>query len=289
VAGSLNYDLVARVDHLPEPGEAVHASRMRPDLGGKGFNQAVAARRLGAYVELIGAIGDDSFGYRFVERLDELGIGRAHLARLPTSSGIAIPVVDAGGQNVIIVALGANLRLEPQTLTPEMFETAGILLVQGELRPETTLRAAKLGRTAGARVILNAAPAARELAPVMAEADIVVVNQVEARTLGGPEAILKTGAPALVITLGAEGAGLYRTAPLGAECHKQRAPRVDVIDTTGAGDAFCAALGVAIAEGHKLESALAWATAAGAAACMKPGTSGSMPERAEVDRLRRML
>jgi ribokinase len=262
VAGSLNYDLAARVDHLPEPGEAVHATEMRPDLGGKGFNQAVAVRRLGADVQLIGAVGDDSFGDKFVERLDQLGIGWAHLARRPGSTGLAVPVVDAGGQNVIIVALGANLKLEPEALVPEMFKGADILLVQGELRPETTLRAAHLARAEGAAVILNAAPAAPELAPVMAEADVVVVNQVEARALGRAEGILQAGARSVVITLGAEGAELYPAQPRGAMPHKQPAPRVNPVDTTGAGDAFCAALSVAIAEGESLESALAWATAA---------------------------
>jgi ribokinase len=283
VAGSLNYDLIAYVPHLPRPGEAVHALEMRPDLGGKGFNQAVAARRLGAEVEMVGAVGSDTFGEKFLERLAELGIGRRHVARLAGPTGLAVPVVADGGENFIVVGPGANLALHPDALDTATFTGADLLLVQGELRPETTLRAAQLARTANAQVILNAAPASHELTPLVPMADVVAVNQVEAGALGGPEGLLALGARAVVVTLGPDGAARYPGGWI------QPAPRVDAVDTTGAGDAFCAALGVALAEGVALESAIAWAVAAGTAACLRQGTSTAMPDKAEVDRLRRTL
>jgi ribokinase len=271
VAGSLNYDLMAYVPHLPRPGEAVHARELRRSLGGKGFNQAVAARRLGAEVELLGALGCDAFGAEFEARLAELGVGRRGVRRLDTPTGIAIPVVDQGGENTIVVALGANLGLLPDMLDPALL-AADAVLVQGELRAETSRRALELGR--GLK-ILNIAPASPELAESVPLADVVVVNEGEAADMGGPERLRSLGAGAVVVTLGARGAMAGSTLV--------PAPRVDAVDTTGAGDAFCAALAVALAEGRELEAAVAWANRAGAAACLVPGTSAAMPTRTEVE------
>jgi ribokinase len=273
VAGSLNYDLMTYVDHLPRAGEAVHARAMRRVLGGKGFNQAVAARRLGAEVELIGAVGPDDFGREFEAALDAMGIGRSGLVHAEAATGMAVPMVDDRGENSIVVALGANLALLPELLDGARLE-ADVLLVQGELRADTTRRALELGR--GLK-LLNAAPASPELAPAVGLADVVIVNEVEAQDMGGPERLRALGAGAVVVTLGARGAALD-----GALIP---APRIQAVDTVGAGDAFCAALGVALAEGRELPTAVAWANRAGAAACLRLGTSAAMPTREELEAL----
>jgi ribokinase len=271
VAGSLNYDLMTYVDHLPRPGEAVHAREVRRVLGGKGFNQAVAARRLGAEVEVVGAVGPDEFGREFAAALDEMGIGRAGVRRVQGSTGMAVPIVDSRGENSIIVALGANLALLPEMLDGRLLQ-ADVLMVQGELRPDTTRRALEL---AGGFKLLNAAPASLELIPSVGLADVIVVNEVEAADMGGADRLHALGAGAVVITLGARGAQLDNTLI--------PAPRVRAVDTAGAGDAFCAALAVALAEGRELMAAIAWANRAGAAACLELGTSAAMPTRAQVD------
>lgn len=273
VVGSLNYDLMTYVDRLPRPGEAVHAREVRRVLGGKGFNQAVAAHRLGAAVEMIGAIGGDEFGREFEVALDELGIGRGGVLRTATPTGMAVPIVDQTGENSIVVALGANLALLPDMLDG-LVPPADVVLVQGEMRPDTTRRALEL---AGALKLLNAAPASFELSPAVALADVVVVNEVEAADMGGADRLRGLGAGAVVVTLGPRGAMLDNTIV--------PAPRVQAVDTTGAGDAFCAALAVALAEGRELEAAVRWANRAGAAACRRPGTSAAMPTRAEVEAL----
>ncbi len=271
VAGSLNYDLIVYVDHLPRPGEAIRAREMRREPGGKGFNQAVAARRLGADVTFTGAVGDDDFGRQYERLLDEQGIGRTGLRRLEAPTGMAVPIVDDRGENVIVVVLGANLALTPAQLDPAAL-AADALLVQGELHPHTTLRALEL---ASGLKILNAAPADLALSPAVALADVVVVNEVEAADMGGADRMRDLGAGTVVVTLGARGAQVDNTLI--------PAPRVRALDTTGAGDAFCAALAVALAEGSGLESAIAWANRAGAAACLRRGTSGAMPARSDLE------
>lgn len=273
VAGSLNYDLLAYVPHLPRPGEAVQAREVRRVLGGKGFNQAVAARRLGADVEMVGAVGDDEFGQEFEARLDELRIGRHGVLRLDEPTGLAVPVVDDRGENSIVVALGANLALTPDDLDPARLR-ADVVLTQGELHPRTTVRALELAR--GLK-ILNCAPAVRDLVPAVALADVVVVNEVEAADMGGADRLDALGAGAVVVTLGSRGAMVDNTVV--------PAPRVPAVDSTGAGDAFCAALAVALAEGRQLLQAVAWANRAGAAACLKQGTSAAMPTREELERV----
>lgn len=273
VVGSLNYDLFAYVPHLARPGEAVPAREVRRALGGKGFNQAVAATRLGAAVEMIGAIGDDDFGAAFERRLDELRIGRRGTRRLDLPTGLAMISVDDRGENTIVLSAGANAGLLAEMLDRERLES-DVLLVQGELRPETTLRALELGR--GVKV-LNCAPASVELVPALPLADVVVVNEVEAADMGGADRLRDLGAPAVVVTLGARGAMI--------DGMVIPAPRVRAIDSTGAGDAFCAALGIALAEGRDLAGAIAWANRAGAAATRRLGASTGMPTRAELKRV----
>lgn len=279
VAGSLNLDLAFEVPHLPREGEAVHAGRLRRDLGGKGFNQAAALRRLGAEVLMMGAVGADADGDQFLARLDELGIGRTGVARLPgIPTGLAVPMVDPEGANLIVVALGANL--DPSVAAAPLPKGADFLLLQGELAPESNLALARAARAGGLRFMVNLAPADRALESCVEGAEVVVVNEVEAGDMGGAERLLRLGARAVVVTLGPRGAVIY-----GPDAQPVESPRVKAADTTGAGDAFCAALALRLGEAAPLPAAVRWACAAGAAACLKPGTSSAMPTRPEVDAL----
>lgn len=273
VAGSLNQDLFAYVSRLPRPGETLHAVRTTRQLGGKGYNQAVALRRLGSEVEIAGAIGTDTVADAFERALDAIGIGRTHLRRLEGSTGLALITVDDGGENTIVLDPGANLKLLPEMLGALEPEPEAIL-VQGELRPETTIRALEL---AGGLKVLNPAPASFDLSPAVALADVVVVNEVEAADMGGTDRMRGLGAGVVVVTLGPRGAMVDNTLV--------PAPRITAVDSTGAGDAFCAALTLALVEDRPVDEAVAWANRAGAAACLRPGTSEAMPSRADVEAL----
>ncbi len=275
----MNYDLVASVPNLPRPREAVHASQVRRMPGGKGYNQAIAARRLGADVVFAGAVGRDAFGDEFLGLLDGEGIDRRHVAVVDAPTGLAVPMVDPAGQNCIVVALGANVV--PLELGREFLRGADVLLLQGELAPETTLEVARLAVASGVPILLNLAPADRRLEPAVPWAAAVVVNEIEEADLGGEERLRALGAQEVVVTMGERGARAGRLAI--------PAPAVDAVDTTGAGDAFCGALAVALAERRSLEEGLRFAVAAGSAACTRPGTSASMPSRAEVQALYRAI
>lgn len=275
VAGSLVVDLVATVPHLPRPGEAVHATSVTRSLGGKGFNQALAARRLGGRVRLAGAVGDDEAGRDFLAALDAEDVDRGHVVTardLPT--GFAVPMVDPDGFNAIVVALGANAQVPDPGAA--FLEGADALLLQGDLEPTSTLRLAERAHDLGIPLVLNLAPADHRLLPAIRHASVVVVNEVEASDLGGGER-LRAQAAELVVTLGERGADwngiIYPP------------PRVEVVDTTGAGDALCGALALRLAEGAAFEEALRFAVAAGSAACRSTGAFGAMPERDAVEAL----
>ena len=272
MVGSLNVDQFAYVDHLPRPGETIGSRTTRRQLGGKGFNQAVALRQLGAEVLMIGAVGDDEEGRAFEAELDRRGIDRSGLHRAGAPTGMALITVDQSGENTIVLAPGANLCLDP-----DRARSAGpvdAVLAQGELRGETT--AAALASTPGRRV-LNAAPASTDLFSAIGSTDLVIVNEGEAADLGGIEGIRQHGAKGVVVTLGSKGALVDDTV--------MPAPAVTAVDATGAGDAFCAALTFALVVGSALPEAARFAAAAGAAACLRPGASASMPTREEVERL----
>ncbi|MFZ0215799.1 MAG: PfkB family carbohydrate kinase, partial [Candidatus Dormiibacterota bacterium] len=201
VVGSLNVDLVAYVDHLPRPGETMASRATRRQLGGKGFNQAVALRQLGADVLLVGAVGDDEDGRAFEAELDRRGIDRTGVVRRDAATGMALITVDESGENTIVLSPGANLALEPDAIN--LADDAGAVLAQGELRAETT--AAALAAAHGRRV-LNAAPASPALLPAIAHVDLLIVNEGEAADLGGVDAIRAGGAHEVVVTLGSRGA-----------------------------------------------------------------------------------
>jgi ribokinase len=266
VVGSINLDLVARCERLPRPGETVTDAEFSRVPGGKGANQAVAAARLGADVRMVGCVGDDAFAEEALAGLRDAGVA-LDLRAVAAPTGVALIVVDAGGETVIVVAPGANAAVEP-------VEDAENVLVQLEIPVETV---AGLARRTTGFFCLNAAPAKPVPAEVLGRADLVVVNRYELDAL--PEA------PRLVaLTLGAEGAALLED---GEEVARARPPKVDALDGTGAGDAFTACLIVSLLEGRDRDEALGRACAAGALAASRPGAQPSLPTAGEVDEILR--
>jgi ribokinase len=262
VVGSANIDLVARCQRLPRPGETVADAVFERIPGGKGANQAVAASRLGARVRFIGRVGRDDLVLRSLERE---GIDTGGVVRDEGESGVALILVDASGENVIVVAPGANARLTPGDLD---VGEADAVMCQLEI-PGAVVAAA----AAGARFFcLNASPAPGPL-EFEFEPDLLVVNRYEYEQLGPCAGLV-------ALTLGAEGAVLLKG---GREVARARPPRVEAVDGTAAGDAFCAALVVTLLEGEERAVALARACAAGALAASRPGAQPSLPTAAEVD------
>jgi ribokinase len=264
VVGSANIDLVARSERLPRPGETVTDAVFKRFPGGKGANQAVAASRLGAEVRFVGRIGRDDLVLRSLERE---GVDVGGVVRDDGESGVAVIVVDADGDNTIVVAPGANRRLEPDQVD---VGEADAVMCQLEIPVEAVKAAA-----AGARFFcLNAAPARGPLDPAL-HPDLLVVNRYEYEQVGP-----YTGLVAL--TLGEDGAVLLAG---GRELARARPPSITPVDGTAAGDAFCAALVVALLTGNEQAKALQWACAAGALAASRPGAQPSLPTASEVDSL----
>jgi len=259
VVGSVNLDLVARCERLPEPGETVTGATFARHPGGKGANQAVAAARLGAQVRFVGAVGDDREALR---GLEEARV-ELELQEADAPTGVAVILVDAAGENVIVVAPGANAQLRP----PE--SASGAVLCQLEIPVETVTAVAERAE----RFFLNAAPAVSVPAEVVRAAELVVVNRHELDALPEPPRLA-------ALTLGGEGAVLLER---GEEVARARPPEVTAVDGTAAGDAFTACLVVALLEGRDRDEALVRACAAGALAASRPGAQPSLPTADEVD------
>jgi ribokinase len=262
VVGSANTDLVARCERLPRPGETVTDATLERIPGGKGANQAVAAARMGARVRFVGRIGTDDLVLRSLERE---GVDTSAVARDEGESGVALILVDAQGENVIVVAPGANRRL---TAADVDVGDCDAVMCQMEIQPEAIAAAA----AAAPFFCLNAAPAR---GPLEFTPDLLVVNQYEYEVVGPYDGLV-------ALTRGADGAVLLEG---GLEVASARPPRVDAVDGTAAGDAFCAALVVSLLEGLERGAALGRACVAGALAASKPGAQPSLPTAAEVDEL----
>ena len=260
VVGSVNLDLVARAERLPRVGETLTDAAFARFPGGKGANQAVAAARLGAQVRFVGAVGDDVFAEEALAGMREAGVELA-LSR-HAETGVALILVDPAGENVIVVAPGANAQIGPVA-------AAGNVLCQLEISDETISSAA-----AGAeRFFLNAAPARTIPVEVVRDAELVVVNRYELDSLPETPRLL-------ALTLGEEGAVLIEA---GQDAARAAAPRVQAVDGTAAGDAFTACLVVSLLEDRDREEALRRACAAGAIAASREGAQPSLPTAGEVD------
>lgn len=277
VVGSVNLDIVARAARLPLPGETITGGRLARFPGGKGANQALAARRLGASVRLIAAVGSDDMAEEALVLLRAGGVDLAGVAMLNgETTGVALINVAASGENQIMVCPGANDRLS----TGDVQGAAPITHMIGVLEvPVATLLAA--AEIASGFVTLNLAPALPVPAALIARADLIVVNETEAAFYG---AQLDPCTGLVAISLGAAGAVLYRA---GREIARAAPPAITVVDTVGAGDTFTAALTVALIEGQSDAAALQFAVTASALACTKAGAQPSLPLRKEVENMTR--
>lgn len=268
VVGSINLDLVASVQRLPRPGETVTDAVLDRIPGGKGANQAVAAARLGADVRFIGAIGEDAFACEATQGLVEAGVDLdLHVKAAPT--GIALIVVDAAGENEIVVVPGANRELLPKEV-----ELGAVDAVLAQLEIPISVVASACRQTVGL-FCLNAAPASRLPERLARDADLIIVNTHELESLGA-EAKRRR----VIVTLGSEGAVLFDGE---TEVARARPPTVTPVDGTAAGDAFCACVVVSLLQGREWEEVLRRATAAGAIAASRPGAQPSLPTTEEVD------
>jgi ribokinase len=289
VAGSANMDLVGIAERLPLPGETVLGNDFVMMPGGKGANQATAAARAGGGSVFLGAIGSDSFGVTLNARLHAAGVDVDHARTSYGASGVAVIMVDHAGENSILVSPGANSTFTNLTEDEARLIAGGdVLLCQLEIPVETVTSACVAARAGGTRTVLNAAPARRLPADLLAHVDLLVVNELEAQTItgsGSPDmAALLALVPRVVLTLGASGA---RYADRDGRDEFVPAFRVEATDTTAAGDAFTGALAVAWGEGRDLVEAVRWANAAGAACVRKLGASNALPSRAEIEEIYR--
>lgn len=271
--GSVNLDLVASAEHLPAPGETVTGASFAQYPGGKGANQTLAARRLGAEVSMIGRVGNDPYADQALALLRADGVDLSNVIVDETAAtGVALIGVDAKGENQIIVASGANGEVASSDV--EGAGPADAVLCQLEVPVPAVMQAAKIDTPLFA---INLAPALPVPASLLERADLLIVNEVEAEFYGD---LIHRGDGMVALTLGRQGSVLYRA---GKEIARMNVFTVPVIDTTGAGDTFCGALTVALAEGMDEGKALRFASAAAALAVTKPGAQPAIPWRKEVE------
>jgi len=286
IVGSVNVDLVVSLDHFPGPGETSMARYSRTHLGGKGLSQAIAASRFGSPCSLVAVIGNDDNGRLARAALDAAGVDAAYIRSSSLPTGQAFVWVDGSAENMIAVVPGANAEL--RSLTPADVSAIGscsVVLTQFESGHEIARDAIRVGRASGATVILNAAPAIPVSDGTLEKVDLLVVNEVEVLQLR-PTSDLDTAARqlsktcgAVLVTLGARGGRLYRDGHRPLEIG---APKVDAVDTTGAGDVSCGVIAAAVAQGEPLHSAIALAFTAGALAVQVEGNASAIPTREQV-------
>lgn len=300
VVGSLNIDLVCHATRRPNKGETIIGDAFDIFTGGKGFNQATAAARLGAEVTLVGNVGADPFGEMLLAAAKNEHINSRFVTRrTDIGTGVATIVIEPDGDNSIIVVPRANMALTTADIdaAADCIADADVLLLQLETPIATSKHAAAIAKKHGTRVILNPAPAQPLPDSLLGYVNILTPNQSETELLSGIKVssqeeasraaevlrtrMVDTTNAAVVLTLGAQGALMLT----GTTCEHVSALSVDPIDTTGAGDAFCGALATALASGETLHSAVGFANAAGAAAVTVIGATPSMPTRAKIEYL----
>ncbi|MDG4892935.1 ribokinase [Mesorhizobium sp. WSM4976] len=291
VVGSINLDLIANVDRLPEPGETVRGSSFATAPGGKGANQALAAARAGAQVRMVGAVGKDSFAPEALALLKAGNVDLSGVGQSFASTGTALILVGADGENVIAVVPGANDSVVPGDVTKAYLKKGDVVLLQHEIPLPTVEATLDAARATGAVSVLNTAPFRAEAAGFLGKADYAVANETEFDLYGEALALSgrdrparmrayaqKTGS-AIVVTLGGDGV-------LAATSHDFLAIpalKITPVDTVGAGDTFCGYFGAGLSSGLSLEQALTRAAAAGSLACLKPGAQPAIPLSKDVD------
>ena len=277
VAGSANLDFVVRAPHIPSPGETVLGGDFKTYPGGKGANQAVAcARAGGAKTHLLAALGADAFAVPIEASLADAGVVLHVVRAAEQATGTAFICVSAQGENAITVAPGANQSLAPAHLPA--LDGFSHLLLQLETPLKTVAAYARAAQSQGLTVVLNAAPAQHLSAELLADVDILIVNQGELAALANccasqDEQMSRITVPCLIVTLGQEGC----VARSGQHRFVQAAYPVSALDTTGAGDTFCGTLVAALSQGEALPDALRRASAAAALACTSLGAQSSIP------------
>lgn len=292
VVGSANIDFTLKVDRMPHRGETILGRELSVSFGGKGANQAVAARLAGAEVSFIGKVGRDPHGEQIRKNLESVGIGVAGLiSDASCSTGVAFILVDPSGENQIVVGSGCNSHLTPDDLeSREQLLSGAILLLQLETPQETILWALQRAKERGIRTLLNPAPAAPLPREYFSFVDLLTPNETEASSITGVPVkdgdgaekaaarLLEMGCGEVIITLGARGCLWIGK---GRARHFPAFP-VLTVDSTGAGDAFSGALAAALAEGRPMEDAIPFANAAGALATTRRGAQESLPDRTAI-------
>jgi len=292
VFGSINLDLVSRVERFPAPGETLLGTSFAAYPGGKGANQALAAARAGARVQLYGAVGHDPLADSALELLLASDVDVSGVIRVPEATGCATILVDTDGRNCIVVVPGANAHIDPDRVPDAALCAETVVVLQQEVPAAANEVIVRRARARGARIVLNAAPARPVSKDLLQSIDVLIVNEDEANALaamlgwrGSPDAFAKAahdaGTLTAIVTLGDRGALCH----VGDETLYVDAPRVGVVDTTGAGDAFVGALAAALDGGSALPDAPMRAVAAGSLACTAQGAQPSLPHRAAIDAL----
>ncbi len=298
VVGSANMDMVVLTKRFPKPGETVLAHEFGMYPGGKGANQAVACAKLGGDVTFLGKMGRDMFRERLLSSLESEGVDLSNvLVDENAPTGIALITVDGEGQNEIVVVSGSNMKLTVADISAQekLFDRAGVVMLQLEIPLETVVRAAHMAKERGAAVILNPAPATALPNELLEAVDYITPNESEAELLTGrsvsdaascveaARALLERGVSHVILTVGDR--GVVHVSADGV--HSYPAYRVNVVDTTAAGDAFNGALAYAIGRGDGLEEALPFANAVAASCVTRMGAQTSMPLLRDVERFQK--
>jgi ribokinase len=293
VLGSTNLDLIGTVSRIPKPGETVPGDKFSMAAGGKGANQALAARRAGAEVRMFAAAGSDNFADEALKLLRADGVDLSHVRTVEGPTGIAMIFVDMHGENVIAILPGANGTMSPADADAalEGLGIGSVLMLQQEIPQAATARALELAKARGVVSILNTAPFLPTTKAVAEQASIVIANETEFELLTGAgldrlDAAMadwaKTQNQTVIVTLGGDGA---RAATPGGS-FSVPAFKVEPVDTVGAGDTFCGYLAAGLDRGLGLEEAMRRAAVAASLACLKPGAQPSVPVADEVERAR---
>ena len=293
VIGSSNTDMTVKSPSLPKPGQTVIGGDFIMGPGGKGANQAVAAKRLGGNVSFVCKVGRDIFGDNAIATYAREGLDTSEVLRSDKPSGVALILVDGNGENCISVASGANGDITPADIESKagLIREAGILLLQLEMPAESVLKAARIAHDAGVYVILNPAPACNLPFEIFSCVDLMTPNQTESEFFTGihvndeesaaraAEGLRSMGVKDIIMTMGSKGSMGFTSD--GGEFFTP-ARKVNAVDTTAAGDTFCGALAVALSEGKTLREAAAFATSASALTVQKRGAQESLPYRNEI-------
>lgn len=301
VFGSINMDLVARVQTIARPGETVLSRRADSFFGGKGANQAVAAARMSAAgsVAMAGAVGEDAFGKACLDNLQANGVDAAMIARIDEPTGCAFITVDGRGENAITVASGANMAVRANLITGRALSDASVLVLQMEVPLAENIKAARLARPKGATIIWNVAPVPGSaervaVAEMLGMTDVLVVNEHEAISVAamlgvevGGEYLRAASALArdycltCIVTAGSKGA--FAVNADGSRDHVSALP-VTPVDTTGAGDTFVGVLASALAERREMSEAMRRACIAASLSCLTAGAQAGMPGREALEK-----